>query len=70
MQKHTGSQKHKNLTSEGKRFMSPFFLCLMQTLKAVTMGVVASIEFVWSNMANPAIAISPAAIARQKRLKL
>jgi hypothetical protein len=24
-------------------------------LKAVTMGVVASIEFFWSNMANPAI---------------
>jgi hypothetical protein len=27
----------------------------MQDLKAVTMGVVASIEYFWSNMANPAI---------------
>jgi hypothetical protein len=48
------SQKHKNLTSEGRRFRSPFFLCLIQNLKAVTMGVVASIEFFWSIMANPA----------------
>jgi hypothetical protein len=27
----------------------------MQNLKAVTAGVVASIEFVWSIMANPAM---------------
>ena len=52
------SQKHKNLTSEGRRFRSPFFLCLMQDLKAVTMGVVASIEYFWSNMANQAIRTS------------
>jgi hypothetical protein len=45
----------KNLTSEGRRFRSPFFLCLMHNLKAVTTGVVASIEFFWSIMANPAI---------------
>jgi hypothetical protein len=50
------SQKHKNLTSESKRFRSPFFLCLIQILKAVAMGVVASIELFWPNTANPAIA--------------
>jgi hypothetical protein len=27
----------------------------MQNLKAVAMGVVAAIEFVWSNVANPAM---------------
>jgi hypothetical protein len=36
-------------------------------LKAVLMGVVASIEFFWSNMANPAIAPDfPSGIPAQK----
>jgi hypothetical protein len=30
----------------------------MQNLKAMTMGVVASIEFFWSVMANPAIIVN------------
>ena len=41
------SKKHKNLTSEGRRFRSPFFLCLTRNFKAVAMGVVAAIEFVF-----------------------
>jgi hypothetical protein len=52
------SQKHKNLTFEGRRFRSPLFLQLKQILKAVAMGVVASIEVFWSNMANPAMTVS------------
>jgi hypothetical protein len=33
------------LTSIGSRFRSPFFLCLIQNLKAVAMGLVAAIAF-------------------------
>jgi hypothetical protein len=43
------------LTSIGSRFRSPFFLCLIQNLKAVAMGVVAAIAFFWSHGPNPAI---------------
>jgi hypothetical protein len=39
------SQKHKNLTSEGRRFRTSFFLRLKQILKAALMGVAASIDF-------------------------
>jgi hypothetical protein len=49
------SQKRKNLTFIGRRFRSPFFLCLTQILKAVTTGVVAAIALFWSNKPNPAI---------------
>jgi hypothetical protein len=51
----TPSQKHQNLTPIGSRFRSPFFLCLIQNLKAVAMGVVAAITFFWPNRPNPAI---------------
>jgi hypothetical protein len=49
------SQKHHNLTSEGRQFRTSFFLRLKQILKVVLMGVVASIEVFWSNTANPAM---------------
>jgi hypothetical protein len=50
------SQKHKTLTSEGRRFRSSFFLRLKQIQKAaLMMGVVSSIDFFWSNAANPAM---------------
>jgi hypothetical protein len=35
------SQKIEKLTFSGRRFKSPFFLWLIQILKAVAMGVVA-----------------------------
>jgi hypothetical protein len=50
------SQKYQNLTSIGQRFRSPFFLCLIQNLKAVKMGMVTAIAIFWSNKPNPAIA--------------
>jgi hypothetical protein len=34
--------KNRKLTFAGRRFKSPFFLWLIQILKAVTMGVVAA----------------------------
>jgi hypothetical protein len=49
---------HQRLTSIGRRFRSPFFLCQMQNLKAVAMGVVAAIAF-WPHRPNPAIAPPP-----------
>jgi hypothetical protein len=36
------SQKIEKLTFVGRRFKSPFFLWLIQILKAVAMGVVAA----------------------------
>jgi hypothetical protein len=49
------SQKHQNLTSVGLRFRSPFFLCPIQNLKAVAMGVVTARALFWSNKPDPAI---------------
>jgi hypothetical protein len=43
------SQKHQNLTSVGLRFRSSFFLCPIQNLKAVTMGMVTARALFWSN---------------------
>jgi hypothetical protein len=44
------SQNVEKLTCVHGRFKSPFFLWLIQILKAVT-----TITFFWSSMANPAI---------------
>ena len=49
------SQNVEKLTCVHGRFKSPFFLWLIQILKAVTMIMVTAITFFWSNMANPAI---------------
>jgi hypothetical protein len=49
------SQKHQNLTSVGLRSRSPFFLCPIQNLKAVTMGMVTARVLSGSNKPNPAI---------------
>jgi hypothetical protein len=42
------------LTCVFGRFKDPFFLWLIQILKAVTMIMVTAIEFFWSFMRNPA----------------
>jgi hypothetical protein len=50
------SQKQKNLTPEGRRFRSPFCLCLTRSFKAVAMGVVAAIDFLgqmWPTQPEP-----------------
>ena len=49
------SQNVEKLTCVHGRFESPFFLWLIQILKAVTMIMVTAIKFFWSNIANPAI---------------
>jgi hypothetical protein len=49
------SQNVEKLTCVHGRFKSPFFLWLIQIMKAVTMIMVTAITFFWSNMANPAI---------------
>ena len=43
------------LTCVFGRFKNPFFLWLIQILKAVTMIMVTAIAFFWSFMRNPAI---------------
>ena len=40
------------------RFKNPFFLWLIQILKAVTMIMVTAIAFFWSFMRNPAIRLA------------
>jgi hypothetical protein len=54
----TPSQNVEKLTCVHGRFKSPFFLWLIQILKAVTMIMVTAITFFWSKMANPAIQVS------------
>jgi hypothetical protein len=49
------SKNVEKLTCAHGRFKSPFFLWLIQILKAVTMIMVTAIKCFWSNMANPAI---------------
>ena len=43
------------LTCVFGRFKNPFFLWLMQILRAVAMGVVACVALFWSSVPNPAI---------------
>jgi hypothetical protein len=43
------------LTCVFGRFKNPFFLWLIQILKAVTMIMVTAIAFFWSFMRNPAM---------------
>jgi hypothetical protein len=43
------SPKHQNLTSVGERPRSPFFLCPIQNLKAVTMGTATARVPFWPN---------------------
>jgi hypothetical protein len=50
------SQNIEKLTCVYGRFKNPFFLWLMQILKAVAMVMVTAITFFWSFMRNPAIA--------------
>ena len=45
------------LTCVFGRFKNPFFLWLIQILKAVTMIMVTAIAFFWSFMRNPAIPV-------------
>jgi hypothetical protein len=45
----------RKLTCVFGRFKNPFFLWLIQILKAVTMIMVTAIAFFWSFMRNPAI---------------
>jgi hypothetical protein len=49
------SQNVEKLTCVHGRFKSPFFLWLIQILKAVTMIMVTAITFFWSWLANPAM---------------
>ena len=50
------SQNVEKLTCVHGRFKSPFFLWLIQILKAVAMIMVTAIACFWSFMRNPAIA--------------
>ena len=63
------SQKQQNLTSIGLRSRSPFFLCPMQNLKAVTMGMVTARALFWSNKPNPAMRTPVATLGRTMRMQ-
>jgi hypothetical protein len=52
------------LTCVFGRFKNPFFLWLIQILKAVTVVMVTAIAFFWSFMRNPAIAVLVAVLVR------
>jgi hypothetical protein len=53
--KHSQKKNVEKLTCVYGRFKNPFFLWLIQILKAVAMAMVTAIAFFWSFMRNPAI---------------